>query len=259
MEKKSLLTPLLKAEESVLKATQQQYGEAFALFDEAIELFIERVNLFGNKKFDSISKLQVARLHLTVRSIKSIRMANTALLLGHHQQAIALLRMAAENDLVMRDAAICKVTLDGLLLDTPLGENDSDDIQIPTFSEMAKRQSSEFKRWWDWYYGRLSIYGAHPRNASMSNLGHRTPIERGHILKIESFYDEGSIEPILCIASAELWRLFETTDVLVRDAIMHKTTLDPPELEWTDEDLYTLQQSLYSLGFTYIFRPEDWK
>ena len=259
MEKKSLLISLLKAEEKVLEATRRQYGEAFTLFHDALELFIERNNLFGNKKFDSLSKLQAARLHLMARSIKSIRTAEMAVLSGYYQQAITLLRMAAENDLVARDAAICKATLDGLLLDVPLKENDSDDIRIASFSEMAKRQSLEFKNWWDWYYGRLSIYGAHPRNASMSSLYHHNSTEQTLTLDILPFFSEDRIEPILCITASELWKMLETSDELVKDALLDKTDLDQPELNWTLEKLVTLRESLHSLGDKYIYRPEEWQ
>ena len=255
----SLMKPILDAEERVAKATVERYGEQLALIDKALELFIDRVGLFGNKKLGSLSKLQAARLHLTVRSIKSVRMAKASLICGYYQQAITLLRMVAENDLVIRDTAIFKATLDGLLLDIPLREEDSDDIQIPKFSEMARRQSSAFGRWWDWYYGKLSIYGAHPRNASMSNLGHRTPIEKGYILKIEAFYDEASIEPILCIMDAELWRMFEMTHELVKTANKEETILDQPELLWNQEGLIDIGKSLYLGGYRYIFRVEDWQ
>ena len=256
---KSFLKTLLKSEEGVIAATRDKYQNEFALFDQALELFIERVSLFGNKQLDPSNKLQSARLHLMIRSIKSVRMAKLALLLGYYQQAITLMRMVAENDLVTRDAAICKATLDGLLLDTPLRETDSDDIRIPRFSEMARRQSSEFMRWWQWYYGRLSIYGAHPRNASMSNLGHHIPTEKAYILKVESFYDEARVKPLLWIAAAELWRLFESTNKLVETAIKDKTPLDEPQLSWPEEGPIELGKSLYSLGYEYIFRLEDWE
>ena len=260
MTKKSFLVPTLKAEEKVLTATRQKYGEAFALFDEALELFIERVNLFGNKKLDSPSKLQPARLHLMVRSIKSIRIARMALLLGYYQQALTVVRMVAENELVARDAAINSATLDALLLEAPLKEDDDDDIPIDKFAVMAKRQSPEFKKWWDWYYGKkLSIYGAHPRNASMSSLYHHDPTKEVITLDVLPFYNEDFIEPILCIMAAELWRMFETSNELVKDALLDKTDLDQPELNWTRERVVTLKEFLYLLGDKYIFRAEEWQ
>ena len=256
---KSLLKPVLDAEERTAVATIKKYGKLLALVDRALELFIDRTNLFYNKKFGSLSKLQAARLHLTVRSIKSLRMAKVALVTGYYQQAITLIRMAAEDNLVARDAEICSATLDALLLDVPLKEDDNVDIQIDRFGAMAKRQSIEFKKWWDWYYGRLSIFGAHPRNASMSNLGHHIPTERGYILKIEPFEDEDSIEPLLSIAAAELWRMFETTHELVNSAVSDNTILEEPELSWTRKGLIELGSSLYKLGYKYIFRLEDWE
>ena len=256
----SLMKPISDAEERVSKATVERYGEAFTLIDKALELFIDRTGLFGSKKFESISKLQAARLHLNVRSIKSIRTAKIVLALGYYQQALTLLRMAAENDLVARDAAICSPTLDALLLDVPLKEEDDEDVEMPRFGDMAMRQSPAFKKWWDWYYGkRLSIYGAHPRNASMSSLYHHSPTEQAPTLDVLPFFNEDFVEPILCIMAAELWKMFESTNELVTDAIRDKTELDQPELYWTQEGLIDLGTSLYSFGYRYIFRPEEWQ
>lgn len=232
---KSLLEGIIKAETEVRAATFEKYGKEFKVIEAAIEFIIDQTNLFSYKTFEQLGALQAARIHLIVRSLNSVRIATVALALGYYQQALTLLRMVAEDQLVARDLIEHPPTLHALM---------NNPARIDKFSTMAERQSPEFKEHWKDYYGMLSAYGAHPRPESIFSLAAFSPTEGMHTVQPGPSYDEDWIEDLLRITRTELKDMVGVILELVQQALRDETDLDRSELNWTQEDILALIKSL---------------
>ena len=232
---KSLMEGIAKAETEVRAATLEKYGKEFKVIEESMEFIIDQTNLFSYKKLEQLGALQAARIHLIVRSLNSVRMATGALALGYYQQALTLLRMVAEDQLVARDVIKHAPTLDALM---------NNPARIDKFSTMAQRQSSEFEKHWKDYYGMLSAYGAHPRPESIFSLAAFSPTEGVRTVQPGPFYDEDWIQDLLRITRTELKEMVGAILELLQQALRDETDLDRSELNWTQEDILALIKNL---------------
>ena len=198
-------------------------------------MIMDYTDMFSYKSLGSLGDLQAARIHLITRSLNSIRMACVALLYGYYQQALTLLRMVAEDQLAARDAARYRPTLDALM-------NNSAQIDRP--KQMAKRESPEFLKRWEDYYGLLSSYGAHPRSESISGLRAFNPVEGVHTIQPGPHYEEAWIKVILHVIGAELSAIIDTVLDLLQKAYEDGTELKEPERVWAEEDFLDLIKRL---------------
>ncbi len=230
-----LLGGIVESERQVRIAALHKYGEEFKIIETTIEFVIEHTNLFSNMTLDTLGPLQAARLSLIIRSLHSIRMATVALTFGYYQQALALLRMVAEDQLVARDAERHPPTLDALM---------TNPARIEPFLEMAKRESSEFGMRWKDYYGMLSASGAHPRPESVVGLIAFDPIRKVHTLQPGPLYDENKMENILRVTKIELKEMIETVLDLVKNARQNRVKMSGLGKIWTKDDLLDLIKRL---------------
>lgn len=230
-----ILEGIVESERQVRTAALHRYGEEFKIIETAIEFIIEHTNLFSNLTLDTLGPLQAARLSLIVRSLHSMRMATLALTFGYYQQSLALLRMVAEDQLVARDAERHPPTLDALMINP---------ARIEPFSEMAKRESSEFGMHWKDYYGMLSESGAHPRPESVGGLIAFDPIRKVHTLQPTPLYDESKMENILCVTKIELKEMIETVLDLVKYAHQNRVPMSNLGKIWTKDDFLDLIERL---------------
>ena len=230
-----LLGGIVESERQVRIAVLHKYGDEFKVIETAIEFIIEHTDLFSNKKLDTLGPLQAARLSLIIRSLHSIRMATMALTFGYYQQALALLRMVAEDQLVARDAERHPPTLDALM---------TNPARIEPFSKMAERESPEFKIRREGYYGMLSASGAHPRPESVVGLISFDPIEKVHTLQPGPFYDDDKMKNTLSVTKIELKEIIETVLDLVQHARQERVELSGLGRTWTKDDFLDLVKRL---------------
>ncbi len=232
---KSLFAGILKGEEETQELTSTNYSKELLLVIRALELVLDVTNLFYNKKMGELGPLQATRIYLIVRSLHSARMAIQALAWGHYQQAVALLRMVAEDQLVARDIEQHPQTLDSLI---------NNEARIAKFSEMAERQGPEFKQHWDTFYGKLSAYATHPRHESIISLVKFNSTEGTYLVPTGPSYDKDWVEDILVMAGVGLREMLGTSSELMKKAVEDKTELGHPQLHWAEDDIVGLMRSI---------------
>ena len=152
-------------EEGVARAIQTNHRRELEAVDGALEQILRGYEEFRSRKRKSDDCLETARLLLVIRSFNSLRTARQTLERGYYQQAMALVRMAMEDQLVAEDAEIYPPTMVALLDgEGKLGKG------TLALSEMASRLSPKARAAWDSDYGDASEYGAHPRHKSLQGL-----------------------------------------------------------------------------------------
>ena len=141
------------------------------------------------------------RLFLATRSFNSLRIAVQTVERGNYQQALTLVRIAMEDQLVANDVENNPPTLAALLDgEGRLGRGDL------TFARMAERLSPKAKEVWDYDYGWVSKSAAHPRLESMQGL---TTIGPGKQITLRpgGYYDEVEVDNVLYHLLRELVQL----------------------------------------------------
>ena len=189
-----------------------KYEKEFAVVESALDRILGGLFDFAEQKERTNSKLESARLILVVRSFNSLRCATQLLRRGYYQQALTLVRMAQEDQLVAEDIELYPATLDALLEgDGMLGKGNL------TYAKMAERLSPNAKKSWEERYGATSEFGAHPRPPSMRDIlvtgadGKGTLGAGGH-------YDEWMVRNVLGFASREIISAFGTLAKAVQAA-----------------------------------------
>ena len=189
-------------------AIRENHARELAVVDDALNQIISGLNDFGSLKAKSNSRLGSARLFLATRSFNSLRIARLTLECGYYQQAMTLVRMVMEDQLIANDAEIHPPTLDALLDNN--GKIGSGDLSL---TKMAERISPKAREEWDANYGHASKYAAHPRQLSLYGLtstdsnGHRT-------LRLGGRYDEVEVNNVLYHLTLQLVEVGITTEKL---------------------------------------------
>ena len=126
----------------------------------ALDEILRGLSDFGTKQGKPNSPIESARLFLATRSFNSLYSAAMLLERGYYQQAMSLVRMAKEDQLVARDAEHNSLTLGALLHDK--GRIGSGGLSL---ARMAERASSKTKEAWERTTGFLA--------STVSTLGSR--------------------------------------------------------------------------------------
>ena len=183
---------------------RERHAREFSAVEAALDDILRGLFDFGSQKLKPDDRLESARLFLATRSFNSLRTAVQVLERGYYQQAMTLVRMAKEDQLVALDSESNPAALSALL-------DDKDKIGRGDFSlgKMAERVSAKTKEVWDDDYGMLSRYGAHPRRGSLEELVEIGP-DGKMILRPGSHYDETWVGVVLYYTLRELVQVFAT-------------------------------------------------
>ena len=199
------LLKIVRANEvEVASEIRQKHEHEISIVEEALEELLQAFNEFSSIKGSPDNDLESARLHLTVRSFSSLLNAKQVLELGYYQQAMTLIRMAMEDQLVAEDAEGNPPTLAALMReDGKLGTGKL------TYSNMASRISEKAEEAWKVNYGILSAHAAHPRTSSLRGLSVPNP-DGGILLTPGSNYDEIWVNVTLSYLARELVQVMFT-------------------------------------------------
>ena len=183
--------------------TRESHAHGFEVVEAALDRILLGLSDYGFRKQKPDSRQEGASLFLAARSFNSIRTALPVLERGYYQQAMALVRMAMEDQLVAHDIWIHPPTLDALLEGNgTLGKGKL------TFGNMAIRVSAKAKEAWDDDYGSLSQYAAHPRIGSMRGLVD-VDSDGQIVLRAGGRYDEIWVNTVLYHLLRQLVLIFE--------------------------------------------------
>ena len=209
-------------DERIASTIRTNHARKLEVVDATLDQILIGLNDFGSRKERPDYRLESVRLFLGTRSWNSLRSAVQVLERGYYQQAMTLVRMAKENQLVALDAENHPQTLAALLC----GKG-----RIDSFGKMAKRVSAKAKEVWDDDYGRLSSFGAHPRIESMQGLVSTDP-SGDFTLQVGGHYDVMWMNVLLYDLLGELVFLFETTAKLTHSV----------ESDWASRSLSLLDE-----------------
>ena len=206
---KSYLRAIDREDDRTASTIREKHERELRVIDEALDVVLRGLaDDFGGRDLDPDDELEVARYLLATRSFNSIRVARQVLERGYYQQAMSLVRMAAEDQLIALDSETHGPTLRALLHDDGrLGRGKL------AYGQMAKRQSARREEVWGDDYGYLSEH-AHPRFRSMVALVQFGP-DGQKVVRPGSHYSELSVNVVLYYMSREIVQMF---------AVVHKLT-----------------------------------
>ena len=161
----SYLATLDQIDHQVFSTTLEQHGREFGVVDTALDHIIQGLNDLSDLSQELNGKRDRVRIALVITSFNSLRMAMQALGIGHYQQALALVRMAAEANLVALDTEHSPTLI--ALTQKGKGKIGRGDLAL---GKMAERQSARTRDVWEDRYSFLSEFGAHPRHESLVAL-----------------------------------------------------------------------------------------
>lgn len=104
-----------RIEDEVAFTILANHARDLAVVDAALNQIIIGFNDFSSRKGNPDNRLESVRIFLAIRSFNSLRTARQTLERGYYQQAMTLVRMAMEDQLVAEDAEAYTPTLDALL------------------------------------------------------------------------------------------------------------------------------------------------
>lgn len=165
-DRRLFLPSLREKDERLVVSFDDQCHDWLDVVDTALEDILRAFDMLEQHGY-SVPTFSVrdAQLRLVARSFNSIQAALLVMRRGYFQQALTLVRMVSEDQLVAEDVAIHPPTLEALFHDTAkLGQGDL------SYSAMAERISKKAKAAWRQNYGDLSRYGAHPRMGSLMGV-----------------------------------------------------------------------------------------
>ena len=207
---------------------RERHAREFSAVEAALDDILRGLSDFGSRKQKPDNRLESARLFLATRSFNSLRVALQVLERGYYQQAMALVRMAQEDQMVALDSESHPATLSALLDDdSKLGRGDL------ALGKMAERVSAKTKETWDDDYGMLSRYGAHPRRGSIEELVEVGP-DGQIVLRPGSHYDETWVNVVLYYILRELVQVFATVAKVTALAGIDWVTSALPTLKEVD-------------------------
>ena len=238
---------LERIEAEVASTIRDNHGSELAIVDAALNQIVTGFNDFSSLKGIPDNRLESARIFLAIRSFNSLRIARQTLECGYYQQAMTLVRMAMEDQLIAEDAEKHRPTLDALLDGTgKIGRG------CLTLAKMAERISPKAKEAWDSGYGHASEYAAHPRERSLLGLITTGP-EGLFTLQVGSNYDEVKVNTVLYYLLRELVFVMHTTAKLTAEV----------GSDWADrstrllEDVTCLRQRIDEWAHVQLQEPEE--
>ena len=198
------LSIIEKNDSEVSCTIRTTHAHEFMVADAALDQILLGLNDFGSLKERPDSRLESARFFLATRSFNSLLIARQALERGYYQQALTLVRMAMEDQLVADDAENHSPTLIALLEgEGKIGRGDL------ALQRMAERVSPKAREVWDSDYGTLSERAAHPRLKSMRMLvfecGGNATLQPG------SRYEEVEVREVFYYLLREIEQVMTTT------------------------------------------------
>ena len=205
------LQEIERIENEVASVLRKRHSRELDAIDVALNQIRAGFKEFRARKVILDQRLEAARLILVVRSFNSLLCAKRTLERGYTEQALALTRMAMEDQLVAADIEVEPATLDALLLGK--GEIGKDNL---TFANMAARLPNEEIDLWKNDYKIASRYGTHPGHNSSQWL--ISPPQDGQkFLGMGSFfYSEEDVNTVLYFILFQLvkvmWTLRKVTD-----------------------------------------------
>ena len=176
-----------------------QYSRELSIVDMALDQVLVGLHDFGAIKRKPDSSLESARLFLATRSFNSLWTARQILERGYFQQAMTLVRMAMEDQLIAGDIEIHPPTLNALL---------DRDKGIESFASMADRLGPQGREVWDSNYGMASEYAAHTRPRSLQSLNSVGP-DGQSFLRPGGNYDEVYATATLFLLSQEIVKVMK--------------------------------------------------
>ena len=216
------------ADNEVASIIRAEHARELNVVHAALDEILRGLSDFGAKQGKPKTRLERARLSLTTRSFNSLYNAVLLLEHGYYQQAMSLVRMAKEDQMVARDAEHNRPTLDALLHER--GRIGSGGLSL---ARMAERASSKTKKAWDADYGFLSEYGVHTRGKGLRSLVATGP--GGQIVVPPGgHYDKVWVNAVLYYTLRELVQVLATVAQLTTLAGIDWITGAMPTLEEVD-------------------------
>ena len=191
---------ILRLEDDAAGTIRTHYSQELNVVDAALDQILDGLEDFGSLKGRPDSRLESARLFLATRSFNSLWTARLVLERGYFQQAMTLIRMAMEDQLIANDIESHPPTLDALL---------DGEESIGSFASMADRLGPKGRAVWDANYGRVSEYAAHTRTMSLRSLN-TIGSDGQHLLRPGGNYDEVYVEAALSLLSQEIVKVMKT-------------------------------------------------
>ena len=219
-----------KADAETAAIIRERHAREFSAVEAALEDILRGLSDFGSQKLNPDDRLESARLFLATRSFNSLRTAVQVLERGYYQQAMALVRMAKEDQMIALDSESNPAALSALLDDD--GELGRGDLSL---GKMAERVSAKTKEAWNDNYGMLSRYGAHPRRGSIEKLVEIGPNGK-IVLRPGSHYDETWVSVVLYYPLRELVQVFATVAKVTAFA----------GIDWVTSAVPTLNELVFS-------------
>ena len=189
-----------RLEDDAAGTIRTHYSQELNVVDAALDQILDGLGDFGSLKGKPDSRLESARLFLATRSFNSLWTARLVLERGYFQQAMTMIRMAMEDQLVADDIENHPPTLDALL-----GGEES----IGSFASMADRLGPQGRAVWDAYYGMVSEYAAHTRTMSLRSLN-TIGSDGRQLLRPGGNYDEVYVVAALSLLSREIVTVMKT-------------------------------------------------
>ena len=217
-----------RTDDKTASTMRARHARELSAAEKALDQILRGLSDFGSKKENPENRLESARLFLATRSFNSVRTALQVLGRGYYQQAMALVRMAKEDQLVAQDIESHPPTLDALFD----GEGKIGKGKL-ALEKMAERVSPKTKVAWDDDYGGLSKFGTHPRVESMQGLV-ITDSDGRMTLRAGGHYDEVWINFVLYHLFRELVQIFATVAKVTTFAGIDWVTSAMPTLEEID-------------------------
>ena len=187
-------------EDEAAASIRTHYSQELNVVDAALDQILGGLDDFGSIKGKPDSRLESTRLFLATRSFNSLWTARQVLERGYFQQAMTVIRMAMEDQLIADDIESYPPTLNALL-----DGNES----IGSFASMADRLGSLGRKVWNDRYGMVSEYAAHTRTMSLRSLN-SIGSDGQPLLRPGGNYDEVYAGAALFLLSQEIVKVMKT-------------------------------------------------
>ena len=213
-----------KTENKTASVVRMKHAKELEIVNAALDQILGGLEDFGSLKQKPDNRLESARLFLATRSFNSLWTARQTLERGYFQQALTLVRMAMEDQLIADDIENHPPTLDALL---------EGKERISKFGKMAGRLGPQGKTVWDANYGMVSEYAAHPRTMSLRSLN-SIGSDGQPLLRPGSNYDEVYVNAALFFLSQQIVKVMKTVAQLTTPLASDWAIRAMPEFEEVD-------------------------
>ena len=246
-----LIQRIKRIEDEVATTVRNSHSRELMTVDAALDQILLGFNDIVSRRNRLDDRLESARLFLVTRSFNSLWVARNTLEGGYYQQALALVRMAMEDNLIVYDIEKHSPTLTGLLGgDAKLGKGDL------AFGKMAERLSPKAKETWDFHYGFLSERAAHPRPESMQGLVAIEP-DGMTSLRPGSHYDSADTKLVLYFLARELIQVLKTL-VAVIHRVEDTWSVDTSAVFQKESDWLVGAKSVFDELMLLVNKSDQW-